>query len=155
MNECVAHEKYLLGLPGFRCSAKLDDFKDQDDLKLTNPNLCVDEEQEPSFASDQDDVPADACNNCIEAELTLQQGDQVLATARVKKRKLDDFRDTWLCARLSSKTEQKQNSTLQMLLRKTCGPNATSMATSTNCLTQLSTTSRMNRQFKAPMDLSS
>jgi hypothetical protein len=71
-------------------SAKPDDFEDQDNIEPTNPDLYEDYEQEQSFASGQDDIPNDACENHIGAELTLQQGDQV-ATACIKKRKVDDF----------------------------------------------------------------
>jgi hypothetical protein len=78
-----------------QCSAVLkpEDFEDMDelgDIELANPELYEDDDQEQAFAPDRDDLPDDACDNCIGAELTLQQGDEA-TTARVKRRKLDDF----------------------------------------------------------------
>jgi hypothetical protein len=57
---------------------------------MANPEWYEDDEQEQNFAPDQDDLPDDAYDNYIGAELTLQKGDKV-TTARVKRRKLDDF----------------------------------------------------------------
>jgi hypothetical protein len=57
---------------------------------MANPEWCEDEEQEQCFAPDQDNLLDDAYDNCIGAKLTLQKGDE-LATASVKRRKLDEF----------------------------------------------------------------
>jgi hypothetical protein len=71
-------------------SAKPEDFDDHDDIELANPDLYEDDDQAQTFASDRDDMPDDAYDNYIGAELTLQKGDEV-ATATVKRRKLDTF----------------------------------------------------------------
>jgi hypothetical protein len=73
--------------------AKPEDFEDTNglgDIELANPDLYEDDDQEQAFAPDRDDLPDDACDNYIGAELTLQQGDEV-TTTRVKRRKLDNF----------------------------------------------------------------
>jgi hypothetical protein len=71
-------------------SAKPEDFSD--DIELANPDLHKDEQQQESFAPDQDNLPDDAYDNDTGAEPTLQKGDQV-TTACVKRRKLDNFGD--------------------------------------------------------------
>ena len=83
-DEAIA-EKHL-GPP-----VKREDFDDQNDIdELINLELNKNEEQEGSFAPDQDILPDDAYNNNMGAELTLQKGKQV-TTDRVKKRKLNGF----------------------------------------------------------------
>ncbi len=73
-------------------SAKPEDFEDmaEEDIELGNPDLYEDDDQAQAFAPDRDDLPDDVYDNYIGAELTLQQGDEV-TTARVKRRKIDDF----------------------------------------------------------------
>jgi hypothetical protein len=71
-------------------SAKPEDFDDHPDIELNNPDLYEDNDQVQSFASDHDDLPDNAYDNYIGAELTLQKGDEV-TTATVKRRKLDKF----------------------------------------------------------------
>ena len=57
---------------------------------MANPEWYKDEEQEQNFSPDRDDLPDDAYDNYIGAELTLQKGNEI-TTARVKRRKLDGF----------------------------------------------------------------
>jgi hypothetical protein len=71
-------------------SAKPENFSDN--IELAKPDLHKDEAQQESFAPDKDDLPDDAYDNHMGAELTLQKGDQV-TTACVKRRKLNNFGD--------------------------------------------------------------
>jgi hypothetical protein len=70
--------------------ATQDDFDNNPDIETANPDLYEDAVQAESFAQDREDIPDNAYDTYIGAELVLQKGDAVTA-ATVKRRKLDEF----------------------------------------------------------------
>jgi hypothetical protein len=116
-------------------SIKPEDFDNQNvDVKLTNPDLYADDDQAESFAQDREDVPDNAYDTYIGAELTMQSGDK-LTTVTVKRRKLDSFGTATGKANSNPILDTQLYvlpNTLPTSLLRICGPNVTSTETSTN-----------------------
>ena len=58
--------------------AKKEDFE-KDNIELTDPELYEDDKQAENYAPDREDIPDNAYNTYIGAELMLQKGDTVTA----------------------------------------------------------------------------